>query len=157
MKLAAFAVVLALAVVASGCGDDDGASSSSGDVGPITTSSLSKAEYLERANAICTRNEEKQLSRSSAYTADNPGQSEEELLEGATDAVYVPTAEERIEELRGLGAPKGEEKQLEGVVTAYEDAIEAAEENGATSQEFAKASTRSRNLAQKAGLTECDL
>lgn len=90
---------------------------------------LTKKQYVNRANAICTRFSNK-LSRESAafeerhgLNAAAPNQHErEQIILG----VLLPNVEERLKELKALPAPKGEEAKVAQILDTLEVAFEEA-------------------------------
>lgn len=114
-----FAAIIVLSVVAAaiaGCGG-------SGDSNTVTTSSLSKAEFTKKANALCEEARQEAL----AYRL--PA-GEEESPEAVTTTVHkgiLPPIQRVMEEVRELGAPKGDEEKVEAILVGNEEAIEKAE------------------------------
>jgi hypothetical protein len=105
---------------------------------PVKTSSLSKAQYLKRAIALCSKARAERRAAARAYVKDvlassKPGdKSEEELLEEINDKIYVPMKEEQLAELRALGAPAGDEKVIEGILRVYDRRFAVVKKEGAT-------------------------
>jgi hypothetical protein len=132
------AALLAAGLVFSGCG--------SGDPAP-----LPEKQFVEQANAICRAAERERDAASKAGA-------EEGLKEAdfVTEAV-LPSIQSMTDELGGLGAPKGDEEQVEAIVTAFEEGIEKLEEEpsvqGASDAAFAKAN----RLAEGYGLSDCQI
>lgn len=123
----------------------------------ITTSSLSKAQFVKRANALCTRAREERLEAMNAYGEQNADLSQEERLVGVIKEVFLPTMEAQLAELRALGAPRGDRKQVERIIVAYEQSLddiaelEGAESTPAINRDLNQAGA----LARKYGLREC--
>jgi hypothetical protein len=168
------AALLAGMLVA-GCGGDDSNDSASaddaaatGDSGngggdgsspaeePIATASLSKAQHVKRANAVCAKYREARIEELDAYREENPETLEEGFV-GSLQDVYVPSMEEQMAVLRDLGAPRGDEDQVEAIVVAFERWLgEVAEFEGETPPaELQQGIIRAGNLASKYGLEEC--
>jgi predicted NACHT family NTPase len=157
--IASVAALLAIAAVGVGCGGGDDSATGAGDedpAGPVTTSSLSKAQFVKQVNAICEKNQTKQRHDLSVYASEHPGRSALELLDKALEAIYLPSMEARAAELRELGAPQGDEDQIEDFITTWEESIEVNRVHGAKAQASALKATEARKLAQRYGLTECD-
>jgi hypothetical protein len=156
------ALALLAAVLVAGCGDDDGSTAAgSEDAEPtVETSQLSKRQFVKRVNAICQRGLEERTEAVEAYAEENPPANEsaqEDLLVEAFVAVYPPSLETELEEIRELGAPQGDERQIEAILRtfrAYIDAvaeledIEEKAEVDRTVNEFGR-------LAKKYGINEC--
>jgi len=109
------AVLLLAALLISGCGGGE-------------DPALTKKQYVDRATAICTRFS-KNLSREWEAFAEKhglnavPNQHErEEIILG----VLLPNVEQRLEELKTLPAPQGEEAKIAQIVGTLEVAQEEA-------------------------------
>ena len=138
--------VLVVLAVGVGCGggDDD---------------SLSKAEFVKQADEICARKEaEKNKDLEAAFQkAGKEGKSGKKVEEELVTGTALPPISEMTEELKDLGAPSGEEDQVDAMIKALEEEIEKIEGDPAsvlagTSGGFDKAN----QLAQKMGLKACN-
>jgi hypothetical protein len=114
------AVAAVVAAVILGCGSDS------------ETTSLTKAQFLKKANAICT-NTSSQLSETFQRTAEetNGGQAGEGVAEkrqafGEEISAGVQTM---MDELSELGAPAGDEQKIEEILDAYGRSSEQIEED----------------------------
>lgn len=111
--------VLAVAAFAAGCGDDD----SSAD-------SLTKAEFVKQASDKCKAvNKESQKRLEAAGKAQEgvpPSKNTEEQL---VNNIVVPALQKQADELSELGAPEGDEAQVEAIIEALEKVTQEAEEN----------------------------
>lgn len=155
-----------LTVVVGGCGgEEESGGSGAGEAqqtapAPITTASLSKAQFVNRANSICERLDEEQAVALTEYAEERPDQSEEELLPGAIEEIFIPTKETQIAKLRELGAPRGEQKRVEAIVRAMERALEDLQDAPQSEPEpsdgfFNRSTARARDLANAYELDEC--
>ncbi len=137
-------------------GDRGGGNSGEGASG-VSGSSLSKAEYVKQANAICARDRKQRTEEITAYTKKKNGQSEKERLSGMVHDVYIPAMESHLANLRALGAPEGEEAQVEAILQAEEEWLDAIRglESLAASPAINKKIARAGELAKKFGLEEC--
>jgi hypothetical protein len=156
------------ALIAAGCGG--GSSTSSGSTGsggsgganggsgassgPITTSSLSKAQFVKRANALCTRDREERTAAVKAYAKEGAGVTEGKGIEGAIEEVYAPSMESEIAELRRLGAPRGDENTVEAIIVALETRLESTVKGGLSNRLLTK-TKQAEKMAGSYGLTEC--
>lgn len=116
-------VLIVLAAVAVGCGGggDDG----TGGGEPITAEPLSRAAYVEQADAICRRIGEETV----GYVDEAYGELDDsEALSEAADNELAERITERqregLDELRALPAPSGDEAEVERLVASGERAIE---------------------------------
>ena len=123
--------VLALGLLVAGRGSDDGDSTGA----DVTTSSLTKAEFIKQADAICEEAGEGIQEESIAYAEENgidvdKEPSDEEKEELVTE-VIVPNIEKQAEDIASLGAPSGEEDQVGSIIEGIESAAaETAEDPG---------------------------
>jgi hypothetical protein len=113
MMLLAFASI----VVAGGCGSDSSASSS-----------VSKKQFVERANRLCVDTEFEQLGKAQKYSSEHPKAEEADLIQPA----LVPTLKKELKELEALGTPDGDEEELEALYVALRKGIEGAESDPAS-------------------------
>lgn len=109
------AIAVGLLLVLSGCGGGG-------------EEVLTKKQYVHRANAICTRFSKNLVRESEAFGKEHglnaePDQHErEQIILG----VLLPNVEERLEELKTLPAPKGEEAKIAQMISTQEVALEEA-------------------------------
>jgi hypothetical protein len=114
-----FAAVLALALVA-GCGSSDDSTDTVEE-----TVTLTKAEFIEQGDQICERAEKDSESEAEEFAEENDFELEkasEEQLEEAISEVLVPALDRQVDELAALGAPEGDEEQIDELIVALEDA-----------------------------------
>jgi hypothetical protein len=159
----------AVGLVVAGCGnsdDGDGNGSVSGSETnsqanvSVTTSSLTKAQFVEKATRVCEDERQTIPTRSEAYQRTAPkDQSATEAYEGGVRAVLLPTFQAEVDGITDLGAPKGEEKRVEAILTARQQAIDEVEELKSIKSiddvtgHFAEAN----ELMRKYGLTNCTI
>jgi hypothetical protein len=122
--LSALAVLVALAAVVAGCGGGESTTDS-------TTVVLTKTEFIKQGDAICKEANEKNQSEAEDFAKENDFELEKAnkaQIEEAVAAVLAPSLSKQAEELDALGAPAGDEKQVEEIVVAVEDAAEEIED-----------------------------
>jgi hypothetical protein len=145
--------VLAIAAVAAGCGGDD-TSSSGGDETVVV---LSKAEFIKQGDAICADANKQSEKEAEEFAEENGFElekaSKEELEEAVSD-VLVPSLNQQAEELEALGAPEGDEEQVEEIVTSLEDVAAEIEDDPSIVFE-AEALKGPGQLAQDYGFKVC--
>jgi len=138
--VAAIAALLALA----GCGGGD------------DTTTLTKVEFTKQANAGCKEHtkEREELFKEVTSKLD-PSEVTRADQEKLISEVLLPPFEKDIENLKSLGAPAGDEEQVEAIIVAMEKAIKKVEAKPLvalrTTSQFAEA----KALAQKYGLDDC--
>lgn len=114
-----FALGLTALAVVAGCGSDD------------ETASLTRAQFIKQANAVCIEGEkERGKLIQGASKLVKPG---EELSKAGKEEFVITAAVEpyrkmtrKIEE---LGAPEGDEQEVEAIIKAMEEAADKAEAN----------------------------
>jgi len=122
--LAAIAASVALAVVIAGCGG--------GDDTTDETVSLTKTEFIEQGDAICKKGNDQSEKEAEEFAEDNHFELEKankDQLEEAVSEVLVPNLERQTEELDALGAPKGDEDEVEAIIVSLEDATGEIEDD----------------------------
>jgi hypothetical protein len=143
--------VCAMAVLAAGCGGSSGDST-------ITESSISKDQYIIKANGICERGTKKIQTDFGVFLK------EKENVTKPTNADYTelyekvlaPNVSAEIEELRELGAPKGDGSEIEAILVAREGSMTRAEEDPeAIVNDSKKVFGKASKLAGDYGLKLC--
>jgi hypothetical protein len=172
-SLGALAIAAAVALGVAGCGGGSDSSSSSSESTGATTaaagggkqtktavhsSSLSKEEFVEKADAICVREKTKGLEAMGAYAKEHQGaagQSKAEVIGEAIQKVFLPSVQAQVDQIRALGAPEGEEQEVEAVLVALEEAVEEASHGTPSSARFSQSFANAGALATEYGLTSC--
>lgn len=142
-----------LAVVAVGCGG--------GGDGSGGTASLSKPEFVKKANAICASGE-KEIESSFESFAKEHNLSEShppnhEESEEAANTILIPSIEKQVGDIRDLGAPKGESQQVDEILSAVEAALDKAKQDPAAfiEEEGGNSFAKANRMAREYGLTTC--
>ena len=143
--------ILAIALIAAGCGGGgDSSSSDSSASGPP----LSKEEFISQADAICAQgskdlqaNLQEQFGGSDAP----PSQDEQEaFLSGAVADNY----EAQAEQLRSLNPPEADADQVDAIFTALDDLASQLRDDPTTVLNATEPPEASQ-LAQDYGLQQC--
>lgn len=156
------AVALVALFAVSGCGgggDGDSATASSG--GPVTVEagSLSKAQFVKQARAICTKSHEgferdavRILKQQKADpTKASEGDPEAELVLDA----FVPNFQSQIDQVSELGAPRGDEDEVSAFLTALQEAVDGANQDPRAFVRSEADLGKAPKLAKAYGLEEC--
>lgn len=149
-----FMAVAAGSLLVAGCGDDGEAAAPE-----ITTSSLTKAEFVQQGNSACVEEKEKLLGRAAAYKppANAKQMSAAELLAMKLKAVIVPTVEGEMAAIQALGAPEGEEEAVGAILAAQQQGLE--ELSDVTAVQSVRGITNhfdeATKLAERYGLANC--
>jgi hypothetical protein len=117
--MAAFAAALVMA----GCGGAGG-----GD-----EATLSKAEFIKRADAICTKADETQIGEFGAYLRAHPGTGQKfgqlKVQAKVLKAIAYPSILKEVEDIEALGVPTGDEKTIDALIAAIKTATKEAEKD----------------------------
>jgi hypothetical protein len=154
-RLIGLLVVVAAVGLLAGCGssDDDGTTDSS--------ASLTKADFVTQGNEICTEGNEEIESGIEGFAEENglsgnDQPTEEQVEELATD-ILIPSVAKQVEELRDLGAPSGEEKEVNAFLDKAESTVEEVEADPSliTDEEGESPFASVNREATSLGLTTC--
>jgi hypothetical protein len=157
------AASIAIVAMIAGCGGDDSTASNSQStsdaVVAVTTSSLSKPEFIKKASAACREEKKGLVGEASAYLNkhSSTGLPNGTVIAHMAQAVLVPTIEAEMVAIRKLGAPAGDEEQVETMLGAQQKALdEVAELKEAKSLEavLAKFADAAKQL-EAYGFTAC--
>ncbi len=139
------ALLLSLSLVAAGCGgDDDGGGG--GDAEP-----LSKADFTTQANKICADGNA-ELETDAEELGDEPTQ--EQIEQFAADTL-VPNLQGQHDDLADLGAPEGDEDEVEAILDSLQEGIDAVEADPSLITSSDDPLAEASELAGEYGLTDC--
>lgn len=152
---AAIAVVMGVALVVAGCGGG----SEEAEPGAIETSAITKAEFIEQAEAICNRGNRWMLKQmlAAATEEEEGGSAGGDAFTAAAKSVALPRVQATIRDIAALGAPRGDEVQLEAFLTQMQQEKDALEEQPRISETelFNGGFSGSGELARDYGLRRC--
>lgn len=127
--LLALLAVLAMGILVAGCGDD-GDSGASGTAfsgaGDDAAGSLDREEFVKQANAACLQQSKDYSAEVTQFVEGNAGAeglTEQDVALAAIKAIVVPITEAQIAAIRRIGAPEGDEEEVEAALAAQEQAI----------------------------------
>jgi hypothetical protein len=137
--IALLAGILAVALILVGCGGDSSDSSSEDS---DSTASLSKAEFIKQADAICKEGGKKAQSEFVAFTEEKKTPEGKEPTtaqwEEIGTRILAPALQQQADEIRQLGVPSGDDDQIEEFLDGVDEAVEKVEESPETAKEPAK-------------------
>jgi hypothetical protein len=141
---ASIPIVLIL-VFAAGCGGGD---------------TLSKAEFIEKADAICARADKTKNGEAAGYQKAHLKElvplSRAENVEKLVIAVLLPSVQKEVEEIEALGPPSEDKKKVEDFTRAVEAAMKKAEKKPADVANFYASPFRDADkIAQEYGFKNC--
>jgi hypothetical protein len=143
-------LTLTLALLAGGCGGDDEDSKAS-DTPSSEAPTPTKDEFVQQADAICAAGNE-ELSTAADALGEAPTQEE---IEGFASDTMVPNLQGQHDDIEALGAPEGDEDDVQAILDALQTGIDAltADPSLITSSDDPLADAT--DLAQTYGLQEC--
>lgn len=132
MRGRSWAILLAVGVVAMlavGCGGSDNDTVAETESTPPPT----KAAFIKQGDALCEKSNDeigaeskKFLESEGLKTGELPNQAQ---LKQIGEEIYIPQLEKRLEGLRELTPPAGDEKEFEAILVATEDGLAAVKES----------------------------
>jgi len=135
----ALAATALVAVTAAGCGSS-------------SKPTITKAEYVKKANAICAHGNAAQQA-AAASVGNHPSQAQIEALVTGT---FIPNIQSQIDAVRALGAPSGDEATLTHMLDlAQEDLDKVKSDPAVFANESAHPFANFAAIAHPYGLTEC--
>jgi maltose-binding protein MalE len=160
--IAMLAGVVAVAIVAAGCGSSSdstsGSSESSSADTTATTAALSKAEFIKQGDAICTKGNKSIETEANEFAEENNVNTEKPTKaqkEEVITEVVAPDLLKQGEEIGELGAPSGDEAEVEAIVAAVEGGAEELEENPSLLIEGQNPLSKGSKLAGSYGFKVC--
>ncbi len=114
------ASALAAGLIAAGCGgdDDDGGGGEQTAAGGTPT----KDEFIARGEEICTRAADEIREQASGVLSG--GRATPERIRSFIADTFVPAVRKRIDQLRRLRPPEGDEARVDAIFDAFDDALD---------------------------------
>ncbi len=139
----ALTVLVALGAIGAGCGSSDDSSDDS-------TSSLTKAAWIAQADAICKAGNQ-QINQAAQQQFGNQEPTAAEVQQFATETA-LPSTQSQVDKIRALGAPSGDEDQVNKILDTVQADIDKAKAAGDIEEStFADGNA----LAKQYGLKVC--
>jgi hypothetical protein len=117
--------------VVAGCGGGgtpaDESATAAGKASDGNATQLSKTAFIKQADAICAEGRE-ELSAAAQSVFGAKDDEREGLELGLVGDVLVPVLETEIDDLRAMGAPPGDEEEVDKIVDEMEEVLQVAEE-----------------------------
>jgi hypothetical protein len=152
--------VLAIGVIAAGCGSSSDSTSSTSS--ESSASSLTKAEFIKQGDAICTTSNKQIETEATAFLEEEGLKEGEEPSEAQQEEVIAdvvaPGVAQQGEKIADLGAPSGEEEAVAEIVDAVETAageVEAEPSLLLEEEEGSGPFTEANELATEYGFKVC--
>lgn len=154
--LATFAV-LAAAAVGAGCGSGgDQGSTAAETVAPIKVDpSMTKAKYRRQANVICVKGKTKQVYASYHAIKQRGLRLASELPPSLQSKLLAVTMRKDLDQIRQIGVPPKDKKEIEAFVQAFQNALVVVEEGKVHMEELEPVLLTIYRPAIAYGLTGC--
>lgn len=150
------AAAIAALVLLAGCG-----SSSDPEI-TVQTGSLSKAEFVEKADAICAAARREFLAKYSSLVlahksviASGDEEREVALLGEAVDTLLAPNVEGQIEQIGELGAPSADAPKTTLFLEALQERLGELQANPAELTATTTPFKRAEDAAKRVGMQDC--
>jgi hypothetical protein len=126
LSIAALAVLL----LAAGCGGGDSSSTSADEI-TVKTSSLSKAEFIKRADAVCEAARKEFDREYNVFLRRKFGKNTDERVLQAelADTVIIPSFAKEVDGISALGAPNGDEQEIASFLKALQKRLNELHED----------------------------
>jgi hypothetical protein len=148
--------VAAVAALWAGCG---GGSDDSNGSTTESTPSLTKAQFVKKADAICAERKKKwkaKVASAREELSEKDGSLNEDKADELVVSVLVPLMEEELENLEALGVPAGDEEAVSKMWEARSGAVEEIERGGTAAVSSSKSLTSFATQAREYGV-QCPL
>ena len=147
------ATALAVAALIAGCGGDE----DDGGFSPVVSGPVSKLEFLRQADEICVSTESRiEAAADDLVTAKkDPAPAE---VESVALEIVVPALESEVAAIGALGAPEGDEAEVQAILDATEAGIAEIEADPQALLDGAPESLRrAEMLASRYGSRQCGI
>lgn len=145
------AAVAALVLTTAGCGGGSGDDSAA--------SSPSKAEFIKKADAICSQAAKQTAAEFAAYAKKNQLSEGQKLKPSQYaeigETILIPALKRQIAEIEALGAPEGDEDVITSFIAAVNEAIQKAEAEPKAAQSPEKLLAKADKLVANYGFKVC--
>jgi hypothetical protein len=142
----AVAGLLVIGALAAGCG-------SSNDNSTTSTASLTKAEWIAKADAICKAGNAKQNAAEQQTFKQKPTQAQ---IQQFTTDTLLPNIQQQVNSIKALGTPSEQGAQANAVLASAQHAIDAVKADPSSlSQNNNNPFEETNKLAQAYGMKVC--
>lgn len=158
--------IVVLAYLGTGCGGGIGEGSTSGmpDSAAMESTGETEASFATEATKLCDELRQKYLAEAPKVFARELQRSGGSIPQQQLEAKVIQRAlaaslQEKVDEVRALGIPKGDEKQVEAILEAIEDVAEKARTKPALflfqQSHFKHPFFKARHKANEYGIGHC--
>lgn len=138
-------MVAMLTLLVAGCGGDS------------ETTTVTKAQFVKEANSVCLKGEAKRGQMLNELSGELGGGKVPQAQREQLVLKVLPTYEETAANLSKLDVPAGDEKQVEAIVEAMEEAVERVKADPNTALVSTVPFDKANKLATEYGLDRCDV
>jgi hypothetical protein len=147
---------LAMTLIAAGCGGGGGGS---GEI-TVQTGSLSKAEFIKRADAICSAARTEFLAEYTSFYKANESaledaQKEPAVMKEALETIVTPNYDGEIEKISALGAPSDYAPKVTAFLKSVQRRLDEVHEHPAELLATPYPFKEPEDVAKAAGLQGC--
>jgi hypothetical protein len=151
---AAIAAVLAFA----GCGGSDSSSAASEGI-TVQTASVSKGQFIKKADAICAASKRKLEVALASYfkTGKRPSNEAEQnaWVKKYASTVLLPNYEKRIDELSAAGAPSADQSEVTAILESLQHSLDKIRQDPIKTSSDGTIFVKPAKLASGYGLSGC--
>lgn len=125
-----------------------------GGGGNDSTASLPKAEYVKKADAICSRHHDN-IEEKFFAAAESKGAGTRAGISEAVETVMLPELRAEASQIRALGMPSGEDEAASAILDAFEEGIKEIQSTAGAGGGTSPAMEKANRLAKAFGLKTC--
>lgn len=145
-RMFALGAVTAVALGFVACGGDD-----DGETSATTAAAISEDEFVAQGNQICADGtEELDAAQEDAFSGGQPDAAD---LEAYVTDTFIPNIQGQIDALRALGAPEGQEDEVNQFLDDAQESLDALEDDPSSLGEDTFADVNEQ--AVELGIGEC--
>jgi hypothetical protein len=149
-------LVAVLAVGGCGGSDDSSSGAENGSVITVSSGSLSKADFVRQADAICKEARRQYDDSFNEFAKTHKlGGSPGEWVGEVVDTILIPTYEKQIDQINALGAPSGDEKEVSSFLNALQKRLDSMHKTPTELGESLTPFEKPAALAKAYGLAGC--
>jgi hypothetical protein len=141
------AAVLVAGLVAAGCGSSSSSSTS-------TTAAITKAAFLKQGNAICRKGNQQINAAGKKVFSKNKKPTQAQMTKFANDTL-VPKIQAEISGVKALGAPAGDQAQVNAIVNSAQAALDKGKKDPTLLASNNHLFDQTNKLTNAYGLTAC--
>jgi hypothetical protein len=119
------------------------------------TTSLSKGEYVKKADAICSRHHDNIEEKFFTAAEKSKGAGTRAGISEAVETVMLPELRAEASQIRALGMPSGEDGAASAILDSFEEGIKEIQSTVSAGGGTSPAMEKANRLAKAFGLKTC--